>query len=65
MSLAFGRYSARSGVRARRATERGSKPGQPCTHGINQGVKKDTSRTRGQVRWQTKNIPPHPRRLSS
>eukprot|EP00964_Phaeocystis_antarctica_P152535 scaffold120456_cov54-Phaeocystis_antarctica.AAC.1 len=37
MSLAFGRYSARSGLRARRATERGSKPGQPCTHGINLG----------------------------
>ena len=43
MSLAFGRYSARSGLRARRPTERGSKPGQPCTHGINLGVKKRTS----------------------
>eukprot|EP00964_Phaeocystis_antarctica_P127957 scaffold91679_cov57-Phaeocystis_antarctica.AAC.1 len=43
MSLVFGRYSARSGVRARGATERGSKPGQPCTHGINLGVKKRTS----------------------
>ena len=37
MSLAFGRYSAR------RPTERGSKPGQPCTHGINLRVEKRTS----------------------
>ena len=43
MSLAFGRYSARSGVRARGPTERRSKPGQPCTHGINLGVKNRTS----------------------
>ena len=43
MSLAFGRYSARSGLRARGPTEHGSKPGQPCTHGINLGVKKRTS----------------------
>eukprot|EP00964_Phaeocystis_antarctica_P066449 scaffold40158_cov30-Phaeocystis_antarctica.AAC.1 len=43
MSLAFGRYSARSGVRARGPTERRSKPGQPCTHGINLGVENRTS----------------------
>ena len=43
MSLAFGRYSARSGLRARGGSECGSKPGQPCTHGINLGVKKRTS----------------------
>eukprot|EP00964_Phaeocystis_antarctica_P088932 scaffold56636_cov18-Phaeocystis_antarctica.AAC.1 len=43
MSLAFGRYSARSGLRARSGSECGSKPGQPCTHGINLGVEKRTS----------------------
>ena len=43
MSLAFGRYSARSGLRARGGSECRSKPGQPCTHGINLGVKKRTS----------------------
>eukprot|EP00964_Phaeocystis_antarctica_P026297 scaffold14808_cov56-Phaeocystis_antarctica.AAC.1 len=40
MSLAFGRYSARSGLRARGPTERGWKPRQPCMHGINLGVEK-------------------------
>ena len=40
MSLVFGRYKAVSGVRAPTSTERGSKPGQPSTHGINLGVEK-------------------------
>jgi hypothetical protein len=40
MSLVFGRYRAVSGVRAPTSTERGSKPGQPSTDGINLGVEK-------------------------
>ena len=43
MSLVFGRYRARSGGWARGRAEHRSKPGQPCTHGINLRVKKRTS----------------------